>query len=280
MLVRYRYRINPTPGQRRALARALGCARAVYNDALAERQRAFAAGEKLSDSEVQRRVVTLAKKTPQRAWLAEVASVALVQACQDARRAYRNWFDSLSGARKGRRVGQPRFRAKRGRQSIRLTRNGFSVRQGGRLYVAKVGELRVRWSRALPSAPSSVTIIRDPDGRYYASFVVERPAIPLPPVDRVAGIDLGLCVFAAVVASDGSTETVPIRDTCVRPSVASPASSGSSAENVMARRTGPRPATGSRLLIAGSATGGPTSTTSSPCGCSARTKRSPWKISP
>jgi IS605 OrfB family transposase len=83
------------------------------------------------------------------------------------------------------------------------------VRQGGRLYVAKVGELRVRWSRALPSAPSSGTIIRDPDGRYYASFVVERPAIPLPPVDRVAGIDLGLCVFAAVVASDGSTETVP-----------------------------------------------------------------------
>jgi putative transposase len=98
MLVRYRYRIDPTPGRRRALARALGCARVVYNDALAERQRAFAAGEKLSDSEVQRRVVTLAKKTPERAWLAEVASVALVQACQDARRAYRNWFDSLSGA--------------------------------------------------------------------------------------------------------------------------------------------------------------------------------------
>jgi putative transposase len=209
MLVRYRYRIDPTPSQRRALARAFGCARVVYNDALRERERAHAAGEQLSDAEVQRRMITLAKRTPERAWLAEVASVALVQACQDARRAYRNWFDSLSGARKGRRVGQPRFRAKRGRQSIRLTRNGFSVRQGGRLYVAKVGELRVRWSRALPSAPSSVTIIRDPDGRYYASFVVERPAIPLPPVDRVAGIDLGLCVFAAVVASDGSTETVP-----------------------------------------------------------------------
>ena len=209
MLVRYRYRIDPTPGQRQALARAFGCARVVYNDALAERRRASLAGEKLSDTELQRRVVTLAKTRPERAWLAEVASVALVQACQDARRAYRNWFDSLSSARKDRRVGQPRFRAKRGRQSIRLTRNGFSVRQDGRLYVAKVGELRVRWSRALPSAPSSVTIIRDPDGRYYASFVVERPAIPLPPVDRVAGIDLGLCVFAAVVASDGSTESVP-----------------------------------------------------------------------
>ena len=98
MLVRYRYRIDPTPGQRRVLARAFGCARVVYNDALRERERAHAAGEQLSDAEVQRRMITLAKRTPERAWLAEVASVALVQACQDARRAYRNWFDSLSGA--------------------------------------------------------------------------------------------------------------------------------------------------------------------------------------
>src|SRR5215212_8695892 len=123
MLVRYRYRIDPTGVQRQALARAFGCARVVYNDALAERRRASLAGEKLSDTELQRRVVTLAKTRPERAWLAEVASVALVQACQDARRAYGNWFDSRSGSRKGRRVGQPRFRSKHGRQSIRLTRN-------------------------------------------------------------------------------------------------------------------------------------------------------------
>jgi putative transposase len=207
MLVRYRYRINPTPSQRQALARAFGCARVVYNDALAERQRAFAAGEKLSDSEVQRRVVTLAKKTPERAWLAEVASVALVQACQDARRAYRNWFDSRSGSRKGRRVGRPRFRTKHGRQSIRLTRNGFAL-HGTRLYVAKVGEVRVRWSRALPSVPSSVTVLREPDGRFYASFVVGRDPTPLPPVARTAGIDLGLAWLAVVAGSDGTVEQV------------------------------------------------------------------------
>ena len=81
MLVRYRYRIDPTGVQRQALARAFGCSRVVYNDALAERQRAFAAGEKLSDTEIQRRVITRAKRIPERAWLAEVASVALVQAC-------------------------------------------------------------------------------------------------------------------------------------------------------------------------------------------------------
>jgi putative transposase len=207
MLVRYRYRIDPTSAQRQALARAFGCARVVYNDALRARQDAYAAGERLSDTNVQRRVITLAKQTPERAWLGEVASVALVQACQDARRAWRNWFDSLSGTRKGRRVGHPRFHTKRGRQSIRLTRNGFAL-HGQRLYVAKVGDLKVRWSRPLPSVPSSVTVIREPDGRYYASFVAERDPTPLPPVERTAGIDLGLAVFATVATSGGSVEQV------------------------------------------------------------------------
>jgi len=207
MLVRYRYRIDPTSAQRQALARAFGCARVVYNDALAERHCAYQAGEWISDTEVQRRVITQAKRTPERAWLTEVASVALVQACQDARRAYRNWFDSLKGKRKGRRVGHPRFRTKHGRQSIRLTRNGFAF-HGTRLYVAKVGQVRVRWSRELPSVPSSVTVIREPDGRYYASFVVDREPSPLPPVSRTAGIDLGLIAFATIATGDGTVETL------------------------------------------------------------------------
>jgi len=177
-----------------------GCARVVYNDSLSLREQCHAAGEKISDSEVQRRVLTLAKLAPERAWLAEVPSVALVQACNDARRAYRNWFDSLTGRRKGRKIGHPVFRRKHGRQSIRLTRNGFSLR-GQRLYVAKVGEIRLRWSRPLPSVPSSVTVIREPDGRYYASFVVERAATPLPVSDREVGVDLGLNRLA--VTSDG-----------------------------------------------------------------------------
>lgn len=102
---RYRYRIYPDVAQRGALARVFGCVRVVYNDALRVREEARAAGEKISDTEVQRRVVTEAKRTPERQWLGEVASVALVQACQDARRAYRNWFDSIAGTRKGRKAG-------------------------------------------------------------------------------------------------------------------------------------------------------------------------------
>jgi len=57
----------------------------------------------------------------------------------------------------------------------------------------------------LPSVPSSVTVIREPDGRYYASFVVERETVPLPSCDREIGIDLGLNTL--IVTSDG--ESIP-----------------------------------------------------------------------
>ena len=51
------------------LARTFGCARVVFNDALRAREAAHAAGEKISDTEVQRRVITLAKAIPEREWL-------------------------------------------------------------------------------------------------------------------------------------------------------------------------------------------------------------------
>jgi putative transposase len=101
-------------------------------------------------------------------------------------------------------VTGPKPRRKRGKQSIRLTRNGFAL-HGERLYVARVGDLKVQWSRGLPSVPSSVTVIREPDGRYYASFVVERAAVPLSACDREIGVDLGLNNL--IVTSDG--EAIP-----------------------------------------------------------------------
>lgn len=203
MQMRYRYRIEPTDAQQRMLARVFGCCRVVFNDALRVRSEAYQAGTKLSDTEIQRRVITLAKTTVERGWLAEVPSVALVQSVNDSRRAWRNYFDSHAGKRGGRKLGRPRMKSRKDhRQSFRLSRNGFSVRDSGRLFVAKVGEVTVRWSRDLPSEPSSVTIIREPDGHYYASFVVEVTATPLQPVDREAGMDVGLARLATVATTD------------------------------------------------------------------------------
>ena len=201
--MRYRYRIEPTPAQRQMLARVFGCARVVFNDALRVRDQAYRAGVKLSDSEIQRQVITAAKQTVERGWLTEVPSVALVQSVNDSRRAWRNFFDSHTRRRKGRRVGRPRMKSRKDRrQSFRLTRNGFSLRPNGRVFVSKVGQVLVRWSRDLPSEPSSVTIIREPDGHFYASFVVEVAAWSLPEVAREAGVDVGIARLATIATSD------------------------------------------------------------------------------
>ncbi|MFE3446405.1 RNA-guided endonuclease InsQ/TnpB family protein [Nocardia sp. NPDC059180] len=101
------------------------------------------------------------------------------------------------------------FRSRKdNRQSIRFTRNArFAVTAGGKLRLPKIGDVAVRWSRELPSAPSSVTVVKDAAGRYFASFVVEVDNEPLPTSDSEVGIDLGLTTFA--VLSNGKTIASP-----------------------------------------------------------------------
>ncbi|MEV4577718.1 transposase [Nonomuraea jabiensis] len=205
MQLRYSFRVYPTPGQRRALARAFGCARVVFDDALRLRNDSYENGLPfVTDAELSVRVITQAKKTSQRAWLAEVSAVVLQQALADCTTAFRNWFDSLSGRRKGPKLGPPRFRSRKDhRQAIRFTKNSrFAITPDGRLRLPKIGDVAVRWSRSLPSEPSSVTVIKDAADRYFASFVVETTPRPVPGINTDTGIDLGLGHFA--VLSDGT----------------------------------------------------------------------------
>ncbi|MFG3343004.1 RNA-guided endonuclease InsQ/TnpB family protein [Glycomyces sp. NPDC048151] len=204
MQLRYTFRVYPTLPQRKSLARTFGCVRTVYNDAVAARRKAHAEGRPFpSTAQLDKLLITAAKLTPERAWLAEVSTVPLQQALRDCHAAYRNFFDSLKGERSGARVGPPRFKRRSNRQSARFTRNGFRLKPNGRLYIAKVGELRVAWSRPLAAEPSSVTVIKAPTGKYFASFVVavDDDAEALEPLNdpgAETGIDLGLKDFAVL----------------------------------------------------------------------------------
>lgn len=204
VLLRYRYRIYPTAPQRQMLARTFGCVRTVWNDALAAFRDAYITGLPApSMASVSKRVTTEAKRTVERAWLAEVSAVPLQQALRDLSRARKHFFDSLSGKRTGPRVGPPRFKRRSGAQSARFNRNAFVLKAGGRLYMAKIGDLKVAWSRELPSTPSSVTVIKTATGKYYASFVVELDEgtdllEPIEDPEAETGIDLGLKSFAVL----------------------------------------------------------------------------------
>lgn len=214
VLRRYRYRAYPTGAQAKALARVFGCVRVVFNNALATRENARHAGEPIPTPAQLSAALTAAKATEERAWLAAVSAVPLQQALMDADRAYRNFFDSITGKRKGRKVGAPRFKTRRSRQSARFTANAkFKIIETthgvGFVRLPKMGQVRFELSRPLPAVPSSVTVIQEADGRYYLSFVVDVPAPePSPPSGAVAGVDLGLIDLAVIASSDGTREKI------------------------------------------------------------------------
>ncbi|MET9060392.1 RNA-guided endonuclease TnpB family protein [Streptomyces antibioticus] len=203
MQLRYSFRLYPSAGQRAALARAFGCARVVYNDALRARETARGKGLPFPKTgDLSRQLITEAKNTPERAWLGEVSAVVLQQSLRDLDTAYRNFFDGLKGKRPH--MGAPRYKSRKNtRQAVRFTANArWSITTGRKLRLPKIGDVRVKWSRTLPSTPSTVSVVKDSADRYFASFVVETgPEEVLPETTPGLGIDLGLRHFA--VLSDG-----------------------------------------------------------------------------
>jgi putative transposase len=194
MKSRYQFRIYPSNQQRKDLSRLFGCVRVVWNDALALCKKS----EKLpSNGDLQKLCITQAKKTKDREWLSEVSNIPLQQSIADLGVAWNNFFASLKGKRKGKKVNPPKFKKRTNRQSARFRKGGFSIK-AAKVFLAKIGCIKTKWSRPLPSEPSSVTVIKDAAGRYFLSFVVKvQPETKLASNPAV-GIDLGIKLFAAL----------------------------------------------------------------------------------
>ncbi|GAA3370322.1 RNA-guided endonuclease TnpB family protein [Streptomyces sannanensis] len=222
MQLRYQFRVYPTPGQRIRAARVFGCRRVVWNDALARIKPVKASNKLLGNPKdrlahgpyqlvpkspgLAKTLITEAKKTPERVFLIDAPVGVLQQTLRDLDAAWKAHEDSKTGKRKGPKVAPPRFKSRKdNRQAARFTRSDrWSITEDGKLRLPKIGGLKVKWTRDLPSEPSSVTLVKDRSGRYWASFVVETdPAADiLSPTDGDQGIDLGLTRFA--VLADGS----------------------------------------------------------------------------
>ncbi len=91
--------------------------------------------------------------------------------------------------------GKRNFKKKRDLPSLQYSRNGFSIKNG-RLRLAGGVSIPVVWHRELPSVPSSVRVLQDSLGHWYASFVVEVDDVTLPALDSGIGIDWGVASIA------------------------------------------------------------------------------------
>jgi putative transposase len=183
----FRYRFYPTAAQAAELSRTFGCVRLVYNKALAARTTAWNQEQRRVGYAESSALLTGWKRTEDLAFLNEVSSVPLQQGLRHLQAAFAGFF--------AKRTRYPRFKSrKKSRASAEYTRSGFGYRDG-RLTLAKMTEpLDIRWSRPLPEGaqPSTVTVSRDPAGRWHCSILVETTMEHLPPTRAEVGVDAGI----------------------------------------------------------------------------------------
>lgn len=198
MRTAYRCRAYPDQAQQAVLSRTFGCVRVVWNRTLAERRRLYHAEGTSMSYTASDAALTAMKKDPELTFLSEVSSVPLQQALRHQHKALCAFFAG--------RARYPRFKSRRSRQSAHYTRSAFSLR-GGVLRLAKTAEpLRFVWSwpdvGVTALNPTMVVVSREPDGRWYVTFAVDRAdPVPLKETRHTVGIDLGVNDFA--VTSDG-----------------------------------------------------------------------------
>ena len=189
----YKYRFYPTTEQAELLARTFGCVRFVYNSLLNWRTEEFQKKQRRIGYCAASAQLSALKKQPELAFLNEVSCVPLQQCLRHQQAAFKNFFEG--------RARYPTFKKKRIHQSAEFTASAFKYRDG-ELFLAKSSEpLNIRWSRALPSAPSTVTVSRDAAGRYFVSCLCEFEPHALPVTPKMVGIDMGLKDL--FVTSDG-----------------------------------------------------------------------------
>ena len=158
--------------------------RFVYNAVLRYRTDAFYERREKIGYVAANAELSRMKKADDTAFLNEVSSVPLQQCLRHQQTAFKNFFEG--------RARYPRFKSKRNRQSAEFTRSAFKYRDG-QLFLAKSKTpLDVRWCRALPSDPSTVTVSKDSAGRYFVSCLCEFDPETLPVTPKMVGIDLGL----------------------------------------------------------------------------------------
>ena len=196
----YKYRIYPNTEQRILIAKTFGCVRFVYNRMLADKIAHYRETGKMLNN-------TPAPLKKEYQWLGEVDCLALCNAQLQLQTAYRNFFRDKA-------VGFPVFRSKhRSRQSYTTNVVNGNIRiEDGKLRLPKVGFVRIKLHRGIPEEQviKSVTVSREPSGKYYASILTEYESEPAEqPLCSEASLGLDYSSPHFYVDSEGNEADMP-----------------------------------------------------------------------
>lgn len=216
----YKFRLYPTLDQERELLNQLETLRRVCNEAVGlyrelwkAEKRSYKRSELYTHFKDRRNAEIADRKAGGAGphWLAKVPSIPLRDALDRVHSAFGEF-------RKGKR-GQPRFKKRGQFRSLPFCgltcwklfkkvgepkENTFAPtggdltesRSGHRLYLQDVGRVRLRVHRAVPGTIRTLTVLREPDGKWFAVFAVQAPVTPVVPKEGpVVGVDVGIARF-------------------------------------------------------------------------------------
>lgn len=225
----FKFRIYPDKDQIVLLERTLGCCRFIWNKLLDDSIQKYEylvlnpdlPKPRLSGYDFSKEVTNIKQSHD---WLYEVANVPLQQSALNLGKAFANYFRNKKNNTFKPRVkpkknktgtfkeallntpGHPQFKKKHNHQSFTLTRAAFKIKNN-QFFIAKCDKhLKIKWSRELPSEPSSCTISKTSSGQYFVSFICDY--VPKLTYGKgIIGIDLGIKDFA--VCSKGESVKNP-----------------------------------------------------------------------
>jgi putative transposase len=190
----FKYKIYPNNQQATLLDKHFGCARWIWNWALAEKIRVYEdSGKSLSRFKLQAQIPGL--KRGDQSWLTEVNAQSLQASLLFLDRAFMNFFRKKTKF--------PRFKKKTDKQSFQVPQRGKIDFKNGKLVIPKFQEgIRCKISREFEGETKTFTVSKTTTGKYFVSVLVETPQeIPeKQPIteDGTVGIDVGIKTFATL----------------------------------------------------------------------------------
>lgn len=187
-------RLYPSEDQKILLNKAFGCCRFVYNKHKEEKDNFYNNNIKdknLSKEEIKKVYETFKPKTQKEfcdefEWLREIPAITVTNSIRNCDAAYSNFFKSVSGKRKGRKVGFPKFKSRKEKNQsfsvYMLSKNCLdwehriiTIPKFKQVKFRHAEDRKGRWISWFKDAtPKSITISRNACGEYWCSVLFEK----------------------------------------------------------------------------------------------------------
>ena len=201
----YKFRIYPTSQQETFLEKELGLKRLYWNLSLAAKNADHY--YKLKSYKE-----TFAELKPEALeWCKEIDSTAMADVWNDLTQAFRNFFTSCNGTRKGKFVNPPKFKSKKNmKESIGYTAMAKPKFVNGKLFITrKLGLLDGTFHRFAEGKLKHITISRTATSKWFVSILVEKKDTKKNNNGRAIGIDWNCRDDVFLTLSDGTKVKCP-----------------------------------------------------------------------